>query len=85
MIKTEPGLSRRELSRRICQRNGWYSPNGNLKDMSCRKALVELDRQGIIHLPAVEKVTNFTDLTPTERETDGHAHKEECSFVLGNT
>lgn len=70
MIKTEPGLSRRELSRRICQRNGWYSPNGNLKDMSCRKALVELDRQGIIHLPAVEKVTNFTDLTPTERETD---------------
>ena len=70
MIKTEPGLSRRELSRRICQRNGWYSPNGNLKDMSCRKALVELDRQGIIHLPAVEKVTNFTDLTPTEGETD---------------
>lgn len=70
MIKAEPGLSRRELSRRICQRNGWYSPNGNLKDMSCRKALVELDRQGIIHLPAVEKVTNFTDLTPTERETD---------------
>ena len=70
MIKAEPGLSRRELSRRICQRNGWYSPNGNLKDMSCRKALVELDRQGVIHLPAVEKVTNFTDLTPTERETD---------------
>jgi len=70
MIKAEPGLSRRELSRRICQRNGWYSPNGNLKDMSCRKALVELDRQGIIHLPAVEKVTNFTDLTPTEGETD---------------
>jgi len=70
MIKAEPCLSRRELSRRICQRNGWYSPNGNLKDMSCRKALVELDRQGIIHLPAVEKVTNFTDLTPTERETD---------------
>ncbi|MFY9302262.1 MAG: IS4 family transposase [Atribacterales bacterium] len=70
MIKAEPGLSRRELSRRICQRNGWYSPNGNLKDMSCRKALVELDRQGIIHLPAVEKVTNFTEFTPTERETD---------------
>jgi len=68
-VKTEPGLSRRELSRRICQRNGWYSPNGNLKDMSCRKALVELDRQGIIHLPAVEKVTNFTDSTPTARET----------------
>ncbi|MBS3988875.1 MAG: hypothetical protein KGZ44_02865, partial [Dethiobacter sp.] len=53
LVKAKPGISRRELSRQICRLNDWRSPNGNLKEMSCRKALVELDRQGIIDLPFV--------------------------------
>lgn len=54
IIKAEPSISRRELSRRLCETYGWRSLNGNLKDMSCRKALKVLDRQGVIALPAVQ-------------------------------
>ena len=59
-VKAEPGISRRELSRRVCQYNNWRSPNGKLKDMSCRKALLVLDREGVIELPAAGMVHNFT-------------------------
>ena len=59
MVKADPSITRRELSRRICELNDWRSPNGDLKDMSCRKALVELDRRGVIELPLAEKVQNF--------------------------
>ncbi len=51
LIQSEPELSRRELSRRICLEHDWRSPNGNLKEMNCRKALLELDRQGVIEFP----------------------------------
>lgn len=51
MLQSEPEISRRELSRRVCDWLNWRSPNGNLKDMSCRKALMELSRQGIIEFP----------------------------------
>lgn len=50
-IKAEPGISRRQLSRRICEWMDWRSPNGKLKEMSCRKALVELKRRKLIDLP----------------------------------
>jgi hypothetical protein len=50
-LVAEPGISRRELSRRVCQWLGWRSASGRLQDMSCRKALAELNRQGIVDLP----------------------------------
>jgi len=59
MVNTEPEISRRELSRRICEAHGWYSPNGELKTMSFRKALVELERRGIIDLPPAQTIENF--------------------------
>ena len=61
MVEASPSITRRELSRQICELNGWRSPNGNLKDMSCRKALVELNRRGVIKLPQAERVQNFLD------------------------
>jgi len=39
-LEREPGLSRRELARRVCRWLEWRSPKGQLKEMSCRKALV---------------------------------------------
>ena len=50
-IDAEPHLSRRALSRRICEWMDWRSPNGALQDMSCRKALLELHRKGQVRLP----------------------------------
>jgi len=51
-VQIEPEVSRSALSRRICQWQGWRSPNGRLKQMSCRVALLKLERQNAIRLPA---------------------------------
>ena len=47
-------ISRRSLSRRVCELLEWRSPDGKLKDADCRKALQEPDRRGRIVLPACE-------------------------------
>jgi len=50
-IDREPALSRRGLSRQICGWLNWRSLAGKLKEMSCRVALVKLERHGHIRLP----------------------------------
>jgi hypothetical protein len=54
-VKTLPDLTRIELSRIFCRHAGWYKPDGGLKDMSCRVAMLRLERAGIIELPAPRK------------------------------
>lgn len=39
------------ISRELCKIFKWYQPNGKLKEMSCRVALLKLHRQGFIKLP----------------------------------
>jgi len=51
VIKTEPGISRRQLSRRVCEWMDWRSPNGKFKEVGCRKGLLELHRRKVIELP----------------------------------
>lgn len=58
-VTCEPSISQLELSRRVCQWLDWRSPNGRLKDMSCRKALAKLEQQGIIQLPRQNKTYGF--------------------------
>jgi len=58
-VQKEPSISQRELSRRICEWLNWRSPNGRLKDMSCRKALVKLAKCGLLDLPQREKPYSF--------------------------
>ena len=58
-VTGQPDISRRQLSRKICQLLDWRSPNGNLKEMSCRVALLKLHRQDIINLPEVNKKPNI--------------------------
>jgi hypothetical protein len=43
-------MSRVALSRRVCGKLNWRSPNGKLKEVSCRVALLKLARQGVIRL-----------------------------------
>jgi len=52
-IEQEPEISRSALSRRVCAWLNWRSPNGKPCEVSCRKALLELERRGIIRLPEV--------------------------------
>ena len=51
-VESQPELSRSMLSRQICQWQGWRSANGRLRQMSCRVALLKLERQNRIGLPA---------------------------------
>lgn len=52
LVDEQPSLSRRALSRQVCEWLNWRSPNGELKQMSCRVALLHLQRRGVLKLPA---------------------------------
>jgi len=50
-VAQEPSISRRALSRRVCEWLDWRAPNGRLKEMSCRVALAKLSQAGVLSLP----------------------------------
>ena len=52
----EPGVTRSALSRRVCEWLDWHDINGKPKEVSSRKALVELERRGLISLPEAQRV-----------------------------
>ena len=60
-LQAEPSVSRRTLSRRVCEWSDWRSPNGKLREVSCRKALLELDRKGLIDLPECPDSRRFPE------------------------
>lgn len=66
----EPAISRLELSRRVCQWLDWRSPSGRLQDMSCRKALAQLNRRGILDLPARERLYGFERSASTRTQVE---------------
>jgi hypothetical protein len=52
LIAAHPTMSRRALSRKLCEAWNWVQPNGTLRDMVCRGLLLALHRAGQIELPA---------------------------------
>ena len=52
LIEHHPGMRRAALSRTLCERFDWTMPNGQLKDMTCRVALLRMQADGLITLPA---------------------------------
>ena len=54
-VSADRSLSRRALSLRVCEWLQWRAPNGRLKEVSCRKALLELHRRRLVVLPVAEK------------------------------
>jgi hypothetical protein len=66
LIEQSPDLLRADLSRLTCQLLGWVKPDGGLKQMSCRVAMLRMHEDGLITLPA-PRATDFTyrhDPTP---------------------
>jgi len=51
-VANDPELNRVALSQGFCRHVGWRKPDGGLKEMSCRVALLRLERTGVIRLPA---------------------------------
>jgi hypothetical protein len=73
-VTAEPQISRRTLSRRVCQWLDWRSPSGEWQEGGCRKALAELDRRDVLELPA--PCTTFAPRQPPALEV---AETEVCA------
>jgi hypothetical protein len=52
LISEDKTRSRAELSRLTCQQLNWFKADGGLKDMSCRVAMLRMEADGLITLPA---------------------------------
>jgi hypothetical protein len=50
-IAEDPQRSRAALSRLACRALHWYQPDGGLKEMSCRVAMLRMQKDGLIQLP----------------------------------
>ena len=51
LMEQNPSLKRTPLSRKLCELFEWTKPNGELKDMTCRVALLRMHSDGLITLP----------------------------------
>lgn len=51
LVDDTPGISRRALSKSVCEWLDWRHPDGRVKDMSCRKVLSQLHSTGHLDLP----------------------------------
>ncbi|MCK5520479.1 DUF4338 domain-containing protein [bacterium] len=51
IISQNPKDSRRGISRKVCEALDWYKQDGGLKDMSCRVALLRMEKDGLIKQP----------------------------------
>jgi len=64
-VVAEPDISRRQLSLRVCEWIDWHNPAGRPQEMSCRKAMLDMHRRGIIALPAVKRSYPFQHVRRT--------------------
>lgn len=55
LIASKPECNRLELSKIVCNQFQWLRPDGRLKDMSCRVAMLRMHRDGLISLPPAQK------------------------------
>lgn len=67
-VEAEPSISRRSLSRRVCEWLDWRAPNGKLREVSCRKALLALNRHGQVKLPEPARVAGFEGGASEQKE-----------------
>lgn len=51
IIAGDPDRTRADISRLLCRCFHWYKPDGGLKEMSCRVALLRMEKDGLIRLP----------------------------------
>ena len=55
-VNAEPDLSRRQLSRQVCEWLDWRKADGGWKEGSCRKALARLNRKKVLVLPERRRI-----------------------------
>src|SRR6056297_1982260 len=58
LIAAHPTATRAALSRYVCEYLPWYRPDGRLKDMSCRVAMLRMHEDGLLKLPPPRNSNN---------------------------
>ena len=56
LIKHNPQFNRLRLSKEVCEMFYWLKPDGELKDMSCRVAMLRMHEDGLIRLPPPTRI-----------------------------
>ena len=80
LIEEDDTRSRAQLSRLTCQALQWLKPDGGLKEMSCRVAMLRMHEDGLICLPPPrckpprQKIT-FTSQTDPQVEITRPVHE----------
>ena len=74
LMEQNPSLLRTPLSRQLCELFDWTKPNGELKDMTCRVALLRMQAHGLITLPPSRRPLgrcqpNFPPTAATDAQT----------------
>ncbi len=82
-------FNRAQLARRVCEQLQWTNPSGQLKAMSCRVAMLRMERAGLIRLPepthrpsngfrrALDLVISPPEDLPDPRTLTGHSLRLE--------
>ena len=68
LIASDPPLSRYRLSRAVCERLSWRRTEEQLKDMSCRVALLRMHSDGLITLPPPRRAKPRAFTVPADME-----------------
>ena len=58
IIAKDPKPNRQKISYLVCDALAWHKPNGTRKDMSCRVAMLRMERDGLIELPPPQSKNN---------------------------
>ena len=83
VIKENPNVSRRALSKKVCEEWNWVQPNGHLCDMVCRGFMLKLHRAGLITLPP-KKCTPNNPLLKRKKPPIVEIDKTPLTDTLGN-
>lgn len=81
LLVSEPKLNRVQLSRRVCKELRWLRPDGRSKEMSCRVAMLRMERDGLITLPPPQKGNGNGRTRP--RLTSASDPKEPLALPAG--
>jgi hypothetical protein len=66
-VSKNPDISRRSLARSVCESKQWRSYSGRLKEAACRKALMVLNKEGVIHLPPSNEIRHAPAAPPDRK------------------
>lgn len=81
LIAEDPPRNRAALSRKVCDELGWLRADGGRKEMSCRVAMLRMERDGLLRLPPPERGNGNGRNRP--RLTTASAPREPITCAVG--